>query len=247
MEMITEALSTIARAALQVKRGKLKAAAQTLKLYVIPKGASPKEAFLSNWMRYRYGFMPLISSVTAYAGLVERPSRLFVEGTSALPFSWKGWNTQFYSTSSELYGVSCVTVKGGVSVESPALVKLRDLGLINPATVVWELIPLSFVVDWALGIGDWLDSFTDFVGLKFDDTAVTFTCKGTELLLAKQTTTSPVPGQTVYPGKWVTFDSIFKERIKVSKPPVPDLQIGTGINLKRAIDSVALLNNLLRR
>lgn len=38
--------------------------------------------------------------------------------------------------------------------EKPGI--LATLGLTNPATLMWELLPWSFVVDWALPIGDYL-------------------------------------------------------------------------------------------
>jgi hypothetical protein len=38
------------------------------------------------------------------------------------------------------------------------------LGLINPAVVAWELVPFSFLVDWFIPVGKFLDSWTDQLG-----------------------------------------------------------------------------------
>jgi len=46
------------------------------------------------------------------------------------------------------------------------LVNLARWGLINPATVVWELVPFSFVVDWFAPVGNTLDALTSGVGLE---------------------------------------------------------------------------------
>lgn len=52
-------------------------------------------------------------------------------------------------------------------IESDLLVSLASLGVTNPALLAWELLPFSFVVDWALPIGSYLDAFDSPVGLKF--------------------------------------------------------------------------------
>jgi hypothetical protein len=41
----------------------------------------------------------------------------------------------------------------------------RQLGLLDPATVLWEIIPYSFVVDWFLPIGSYLDNLNQIPNL----------------------------------------------------------------------------------
>lgn len=45
-----------------------------------------------------------------------------------------------------------------------ALRKASQLGLTNPVNLAWELIPLSFVVDWAYPLGDYFASLDAMVG-----------------------------------------------------------------------------------
>jgi hypothetical protein len=52
-------------------------------------------------------------------------------------------------------------------LENPALAQAASLGLTNPATWVWEKIPWSFVVDWLLPIGAYLDSMDATLGWTF--------------------------------------------------------------------------------
>ncbi len=40
-------------------------------------------------------------------------------------------------------------------------------GLINPASLAWELVPYSFVVDWFMPIGNYLEALTATAGLDF--------------------------------------------------------------------------------
>lgn len=44
------------------------------------------------------------------------------------------------------------------------LVSFTSLGLTNPLVLGWELLPFSFVVDWLLPIGSWLDALDSYFG-----------------------------------------------------------------------------------
>ena len=50
----------------------------------------------------------------------------------------------------------------------------RSLGLINPSTVAWERLPWSFVIDWFIPIGSYLDSVGFFGGLRLSYAQSTF-------------------------------------------------------------------------
>lgn len=65
------------------------------------------------------------------------------------------------------------TLRRGVTVEllyrvgNPILYNLDSLGLINPASVLWERMPLSFVIDYFVNVGDFLSALTAPVGVDF--------------------------------------------------------------------------------
>jgi hypothetical protein len=48
-----------------------------------------------------------------------------------------------------------------------------ELGLTNPLAVAWELVPFSFVVDWALPIGSFLNQIDASVGWTFVTASLT--------------------------------------------------------------------------
>lgn len=66
-----------------------------------------------------------------------------------------------------------ITVSGQVlitrtykyEVDSPFKRVLETLGLLNPAAIAWELVPLSFVYDWFHNVGDFLAAQTATSGL----------------------------------------------------------------------------------
>jgi hypothetical protein len=46
---------------------------------------------------------------------------------------------------------------------------MTQIGFNNPINLLWEIIPYSFVVDWFLPIGQYLEGLTNFQGLTFID------------------------------------------------------------------------------
>lgn len=48
-----------------------------------------------------------------------------------------------------------------------AIANIQSLGLINPAEVAWEVTPWSFVIDWFLPVGAWIESHTAALGMQF--------------------------------------------------------------------------------
>jgi len=62
-----------------------------------------------------------------------------------------------------------VVVGATVSVSNPNLALANQLGLVNPASLAWEVVPFSFIVDWFSTVGDFLGSFTEFAGYTIND------------------------------------------------------------------------------
>jgi hypothetical protein len=57
-------------------------------------------------------------------------------------------------------------VKARYYVRNAGMKQLAQIGITNPALLVWELIPYSFVVDWMIPVGDWLSSLDALVGVE---------------------------------------------------------------------------------
>lgn len=89
--------------------------------------------------------------------------------TFGFPSQWaeiSNWETTLSST----YSAS-------VRVENRNLYMLNRLGLINPATVAWDLVPWSFVVNMFGNFNSLISSVTDEVGLEVRNEAITNTVK----------------------------------------------------------------------
>ena len=72
-----------------------------------------------------------------------------------------GENVQHYlSRNVHVHAKAWVTARA----ENSVLTDANQLGLLNAPSFVWELIPLSFVADWILGVGDFLSRCTAACG-----------------------------------------------------------------------------------
>lgn len=122
------------------------------------------KSFGNLWMSYRYAIMPLVYSfrdiqeVSKAIGSLYKTSRSseLININEFDPHSVGGRATVF--TSKGTIHVR-TTVKGGFKKEGLQTRLMQDIGL-NPLVTAWELIPFSWVVDWFVGVGDFLAAHT---------------------------------------------------------------------------------------
>lgn len=137
-----------------LKKGLLK---QTAKL-----AKNPKQ-WANEVLAFKFGVEPLIGDIQACLKLLEtgmgdfdlvfrkNASEMSVHADSGTTF--KGRTTVSY------------VLKYDVSHSLPKM--LNELGLIDPTQILWEVTPWSFVVDWFIPVGDWIESLTADCGLSF--------------------------------------------------------------------------------
>lgn len=126
----------------------------------------------SDVLEVEFGWLPLFSDIH---------SALFTVCQDGVPPSWVAGRHTFVEqqrTSNDFRNVSIltagrVTVASTVEIANLNLWLLNRLGLINPATVIWDLIPWSFVVNMLVNVNAILESLTDTVGLNISNQSVT--------------------------------------------------------------------------
>jgi hypothetical protein len=153
-------------------------------------------------------------------------------------------------------GFARVTMSGHIVATDQTVASLRDYGLINIAENAWELIPFSFVVDWFVGVGDFLHNITALAGLTFENGSITRHRDGVRTEILRNDRGSP-GGVYSYSGKYYGQDlyagtTIATYRFKLKKrslfgalPPLPNIRLGTGLNKKRTLDAISLSVGLL--
>lgn len=129
------------------------------------------------WLEYHFGWEPLVKDIQSTMKILDSPipyKRVSASGKASFDQSivTQDINTDFFRRYATVTRRNTVQVKFGARVEcvNPNLHLAESMGLINPLILAWELIPFSFVVDWFTGVGNYLQSFSDFAGLRMVDT-----------------------------------------------------------------------------
>jgi hypothetical protein len=131
-----------------------------------------------------------------------------------------------------------VAVGCKVKIENPNLHLANRLGFVNLGSVVWELIPFSFVVDYFLNVGSFLNSFTELHGLSLYDEWNTYMHEVPQTWTYQNTFTESF---LLVSGTWKYM------RRQALMLPHPGLYIQPfwRVSAGRAITSIALLTQAL--
>jgi len=119
----------------------------------------------SKWMAYRYAIMPLFYSFQDIKKLIEERGLLFktYRQREKLDLSHPGFpsgNIEPTLFTINLGGIEVrSTVKAGYSKEGLSSYFANQVA-INPLATAYELVPLSFVFDWIVNMGDFIVSHT---------------------------------------------------------------------------------------
>jgi hypothetical protein len=140
-----------------------------------PLGAAAEE-----YLKYVYGWKPLMQDIYGLMELAKelgaKPLLLNGRGRSSAAGSIPEFlfdevsfasRTKF-ENGNETIKVNC-SLWAQVDPDWQGLRTLNQCGLLNPASLLWELVSWSFVVDWFCPIGPVLSALTAPVGLNFVD------------------------------------------------------------------------------
>lgn len=166
--MVNARVLQIATFARKLRKFDFNGAAHTLALPRAPKGVSKRKSMAGNWLEYSFGIKPLVGDIYSAIDVLQNPIKSIKTKVGAVASVFN----EFGSPASDPFSnrrefIGTVRCRSGceVMIENHNLYLASRLGLINPATVVWEIIPFSFVVDWFINVEQFLSSGTDFVGL----------------------------------------------------------------------------------
>jgi len=126
------------------------------------------------WLEYKYGWMPLLMEVKGAAELLAqhhlgRPIRFSATGTKVFEETKERKLTEptapYWSGTEYGKGTRTYRVKIEAEITNPHISALQQMGLTNPALVAWELVPFSFVFDWFISVGSWLQALSALHGI----------------------------------------------------------------------------------
>lgn len=156
-----ETLYRLAKAAHWARKGRWRECAAVLGVH--------RSKVAKNWLELNYAWMPLIASVVD--GLETLDKGLKQPVTSVL--SRREDHTYGKPQSPDQYVRVDGSFKRGINgsytfkIRNYLLYSANQLGLLNPIGLAWELMPLSFVIDWMFHVGTFLESLSLPIALDF--------------------------------------------------------------------------------
>lgn len=114
----------------------------------------------SNWLELQYGWLPLLNDAyegaTFLAHNLNTPQQITVRAKLQRVNPGNGFQSASPSNLQPLKKV-CYQKKA-----IKAILREKDIaqlsGLLDPLSIVWERLPYSFVIDWFLPVGQWLEA-----------------------------------------------------------------------------------------
>lgn len=166
VSLLSDNLGKLGRAALALKRGSFAAAARQL-------GARPRTSQLKSgdvsgrWLELQYGWLPLLSdsfeAAKAFEAISNGPRKTIFRSSHTEDIVSNDLCTSPSNFSAKLRGQLSRRLEYELYEE---MTVARQLGLYDPLSIAWELTPWSFVVDWFVPIGTYLDNLNQIPRLK---------------------------------------------------------------------------------
>lgn len=161
---IADAATRLAKAYQYAKKKQFKRAANAL-------GTTPKGT-VSNWLELQYGWLPLLGDIYGAAEALSKRRRpdWLITGKGVVKDTYDVnvmRNTDVHRGRCVGTGFEGAFVRLDYIPTNAFFHNLSSLGVVNPLAVAWEVVPYSFLVDWVMPIGDWLNSLDATVGLEF--------------------------------------------------------------------------------
>ncbi len=176
----------IAQSLIQLKRGNIPAAVSTLlagqshSRWPGRRGnPSRSKSLASNWLELQYGWKPLLSDISGFMtslGILQNPND-FVQRASSSGRAQRNYTLDYPPGDATIGFSNHGTTRFAVETTTRYRIRFKvedawksffaQLGFTNPINLVWEILPFSFVVDWFLPIGNYLESMSAFDGCVF--------------------------------------------------------------------------------
>lgn len=152
-------------------------------------GRNKQNAISNGWLELQYGWRPLLQDIYGSAEFLakkqcheihavvrSKQTRRWEEDT-LVPDNPNYWDVLTTKRTQFDYSGSILFQTTGAE-----LATAKEAGLINPLSLAWELTPYSFVVDWFIPIGNYLNSLDATLGLEFQSGSFTTFLRGTSAI-----------------------------------------------------------------
>lgn len=143
------------------------------------------ESIRDGWMEVQFGIKPLVYDIQDASTALDH--EIFERGNGLLVVAKAGHTVKGrivvpcnivnapFQTRLVCDTVASCHVSASYKVPTDGVSRLTTYGLDNAPAIFWEATRLSWMVDYALGVGDWLQSFTAANGLEYIDGSISST------------------------------------------------------------------------
>jgi len=196
------------------------------------------------WLEYSFGWRPLVQDIYDACTTLSKPlpgGRCFGQGKQDFVYSWQQSAPGLILRAR---GITKVRQGGDFFVTNPNLYLLQQLGIMNPLSIAWELVPFSFLADWVFDIGSFLGGFTDLAGITVVRPYYSRTTRYTNLVYNRY----KLGSKSEDTGPIVQKGTVFVRKTTLIKPK-PNFHIiaNVGRSWKRAANAVSLLAQILTK
>lgn len=213
----------------------------------------------SRWLEYRYGLLPSIGSVySAFDALGKRIVDEPVQVSETYKHLYEKEFTE--DRSGEFSHPVKVRVVGSERMKIvytfvPPGAGVWNYTSLNPASIAWELVPLSFVADWVLAIGDNLRYLEDWglFRVGFLSGYSTYTVLEEQTIACDSDVRVTFPSDLVYrcnreiwKGESSRYYKHFNRQVHTGLPYGRPPLVRNNFGLNQSLDSLALTHVLLR-
>jgi len=232
-------------AAVRRRRRKAWAKKASRSYFGSPAHEKAQAGLASRWLEFRYAVSPLMSDLDSMLkALYSSQSKPMWERKVAgatLKYYRKSLRYSGNPGATEIFDHTMELRIGAYFRVNPNVQAFKRLGLLNPLATLWELLPLSFVVDWLIPIGDYIGSLDAMAGVQ-----VLSTWESQKVVTISTMSGGKIGNSTTYtvyePN--MSRNDYYNRTNGVSLTiPLPSFQL--SLNTKRILDGFALTRQIL--
>lgn len=242
---LAKTASTVLKAFAYARKGKWSKVLSELKINRRHRFTTRDPA--ARWLEIQFGWTPLLSDIKGSFDLFQSGLRSKHQLLSAERNIVSSREEDVCSHTKAALADSLCLFKGtqGVSVKLYARIRdedianLTSLGLSDPLQVGWALVPFSFVVDWLLPVGSFLEAVGAVKGLDFVSGTRTEFLNGTMDIHAPYFNRSPSTDKFKAKGSVTAFT-----RSVYTRFPRPSLYFKSPLSTSHAVSALALFRTI---
>jgi len=198
------------------------------------------KGFSKKWIEYQFGILPLVSdldgTLKSLADKISKGTYVFVQASAT---DWGTRKTTVKDPEGQFFFEDAVTITHTCKINARYMVKddkledLKRFGFLNAPALGWELVPFSFVVDWLLPVGDYLNRLDALAG------TTDFSFNQSEQIMEAAVRTSTSDGATATGRSTRRLRSINNTSLSIPLPRYEPSQ-----SLRKIVTATALLRML---